>query len=132
MSEYNIDATNGALTITLSKVGPQGNTGSQGIQGETGPQGESITGPQGIQGVTGEAGLSIQTATINSEFELILTFTDSTTLNCGSVSQFDLGAFSITESSGDLFFSKSGTNLMKLDGSGNLAVVGDVNSNATL
>jgi hypothetical protein len=132
MSEYKIDATNGALTITLSKVGPQGNTGTQGIQGETGPQGESITGPQGPQGDVGDAGLSIQTATINSQFELVLTFTDSTTINCGSVAQFDLGAFSITDSSGDLLFSKSGTTLMKLDGSGNLAVVGDVNSNATL
>ena len=41
-------------------VGPQGETGPQGIQGETGPQGiqgiQGETGPQGIQGIQGETG----------------------------------------------------------------------------
>ncbi len=45
------------------------------------------------------------------------------TLNATTV---DLGNWTITESSGVLFFATSGTNKMKLDASGNLTVVGDI------
>jgi hypothetical protein len=44
----------------------------------------------------------------------------------------DLGDWTITESGGSLYFAASGTNKMKLDASGNLDVVGSVNSNATI
>jgi hypothetical protein len=44
----------------------------------------------------------------------------------------DLGAWTITESSGSLYFATGGTNKMKLDASGNLDVVGNVNANATI
>ena len=47
----------------------------------------------------------------------------------GSVS---LGDWTITETGGSLYFSISGTNYMKLDGSGNLQVTGNVDSNATI
>ena len=43
-----------------------------------------------------------------------------------------LGGWTITESGGSLYFATSGTNKMKLDASGNLDVVGSVNSNATI
>ena len=40
--------------------------------------------------------------------------------------------WTITESGGSLYFATGGTNKMKLDASGNLDVVGSVNSNATI
>lgn len=43
-----------------------------------------------------------------------------------------LGGWTITESGGSLYFATGGTNQMKLDASGNLDVVGNVNSNATI
>jgi hypothetical protein len=43
-----------------------------------------------------------------------------------------LGGWTITESGGSLYFATGGTNKMKLDASGNLDVVGNVNSNATI
>ena len=43
-----------------------------------------------------------------------------------------LGGWTITESGGSLYFATGGVNKMKLDASGNLDVVGSVNSNATI
>ena len=43
-----------------------------------------------------------------------------------------LSTFTITESGGSLYFAVSGTNVMKLDSSGNLDVLGNVNTNATI
>ena len=47
----------------------------------------------------------------------------ASTLNATTV---DLGNWTITESGGTLLFASNGTNKMKIDGSGNLTVVGDV------
>lgn len=52
-----------------------------------------------------------------------------TTVNATTI---DLGNWTITESAGVLYFATGGVNKMKLDASGNLDVVGDVNSNATI
>jgi hypothetical protein len=49
-----------------------------------------------------------------------------------AVTTVDFGDWTITESGGSLYFATGGTNKMKLDASGNLDVVGDVNSNATI
>ena len=43
-----------------------------------------------------------------------------------------LGGWTITETGGSLYFATGGVNKMKLDASGNLDVVGSVNSNATI
>ena len=51
------------------------------------------------------------------------------TLNATTV---DLGNWTITESSGVLYFATSGTNKMKLDASGNLTVVGDITAYGTV
>lgn len=59
--------------------GPQGNTGPTGATGATGAQGP--TGPQGPQGDTGEAGADgngIESAVLNSDYTLSLSFTDGT------------------------------------------------------
>ena len=49
-----------------------------------------------------------------------------------TVSTVNFGNWTITESGGALFFATGGTNKMKLDANGNLDVVGNVNSNATI
>lgn len=43
-----------------------------------------------------------------------------------------LTTFTITETGGALYFAVGGTNVMKLDGSGNIQVTGDVETNATI
>ena len=53
----------------------------------------------------------------------------ASTLNANTV---DLGNWTITESSGVLYFATGGVNKMKLDGSGNLTVVGDVTAFGTI
>jgi hypothetical protein len=44
----------------------------------------------------------------------------------------EINGWTITESGGSLYFATGGTNKMKLDASGNLDVVGNVNTNATI
>ena len=44
----------------------------------------------------------------------------------------DFGDWTITETGGSLYFATGGTNKMKLDASGNLQVVGDLETNATI
>jgi hypothetical protein len=44
----------------------------------------------------------------------------------------DLGNWTVTESSGVLYFATGGANKMKLDASGNLTVVGDVTAYGTI
>lgn len=53
----------------------------------------------------------------------------ASTLNASTV---DLGNWTVTESSGILYFAYNGTNKMKLDASGNLVVVGDVTAFGTI
>jgi hypothetical protein len=53
----------------------------------------------------------------------------ASTLNATTV---DLGDWTVTESSGTLYFATNGTNKMKLDSSGNLTVVGDVTAFGTI
>lgn len=58
-----------------------------------------------------------------------ITTLTSTTANIGTV---DFGDWTITESNGALYFATAGTNKMKLDSSGNLQVVGNIEANATI
>ncbi len=67
----------------IGPQGPQGETGpqgSQGIQGETGPQGS-----QGPAGADGSDGVGISTASIDESGNLIITLTDTSTVNTGNV-----------------------------------------------
>ncbi len=78
--------------------GEQGAQGIQGIQGEQGAQGDQgVQGEQGIQGEKGESGeagkdgkdgkdgIGIASAAFDENGDLILTFTDNSTVNAGSV-----------------------------------------------
>lgn len=69
--------------------GPTGSTGPigpAGPQGPVGPQGDrGLQGTQGVQGPVGPQGISISSATVNGSGRLIITKTDSTSLDAGSV-----------------------------------------------
>jgi hypothetical protein len=71
------------------ETGPAGPQGEQGIQGEQGPKGDTgDQGPQGdpgIQGDPGPQGVGVSTATVNESGNLIITLTDTSTVNAGSV-----------------------------------------------
>ena len=54
------------------------------------------------------------------------------TITTGNITTVDFGDWTVTESSGVLYFAHSGTNKMKLDSSGNLTVVGDVTAYGTV
>lgn len=61
-----------------------------------------------------------------------LATTDSPTFVTLNATTVDLGDWTVTESAGSLYFATGGVNKMKLDASGNLDVVGNVNTNATI
>ena len=68
------------------EVGPQGEKGDKGDQGEPGLQGEKgDKGDQGEPGAPGAAGVGIEDVAIVGG-ELIITFTDGTVVNLGSLS----------------------------------------------
>jgi hypothetical protein len=58
--------------------------------------------------------------------------TDSPTFATLNATTVDLGDWTITESSGVLYFATGGTNKMKLDASGNLTVTGNVTAYGTV
>ena len=61
-----------------------------------------------------------------------LASTDSPTFATLNATTVDLGNWTVTESSGVLYFATSGTNKMKLDASGNLTVTGNVTAYGTV
>ena len=71
-------------------------------------------------------GGTLATATINT---LTSTTTTATTANITTV---DLGNWTVTESTGVLYFATGGTNKMKLDSSGDLTVVGNITAYGTV
>ncbi len=99
--------TNGDLILTLTDAtvinvgnvvgadgatGPKGDTGdpgSTGATGATGPKGDTgdpgSTGATGPKGDTGDTGTGVLNADVNTNGDLIITLTDSTTINAGNV-----------------------------------------------
>jgi len=68
----------------------------------------------------------------NNAQKLETTATGVDVTGTAAVTTVDFGNWTITESGGSLYFATGGTNKMKLDASGNLDVVGNVNTNATI
>jgi hypothetical protein len=65
----------------------------------------------------------------NKDVSSFRNITASATVNAVTV---DLGNWTVTESSGVLIFATGGTGKMKLDASGNLTIVGDLNVNGSI
>lgn len=65
------------------ETGAQGPQGIQGIQGEQGPKGD--TGATGATGAQGPQGVSITNVTINASNHLIVTLSNSTTIDAGEI-----------------------------------------------
>lgn len=61
-----------------------------------------------------------------------LSTTSSPTFITQTVTTLSFANWTVTESAGSLYFATGGVNKMKLDSSGNLTVVGNVNANATI
>ena len=101
---------------------PTGTFGGGGGGGSTSPGGSNTQVQFNNSGsFGGDAGLTFN-ATSND-------LTVSGKVNATTV---DLGNWTITESSGVLYFATGGTNKMKLDASGNLTVVGNVTAYGTM
>ena len=67
-------------------TGAQGETGAAGAQGETGAAGaQGETGATGAQGETGAAGRGIETAKLDENGHLIITYSDGTSEDAGAV-----------------------------------------------
>jgi hypothetical protein len=64
--------------------------------------------------------------------KLATTSTGIDVTGIAAVTTVNFGNWTITETGGSLYFATGGTNKMKLDASGNLDVVGNVNTNATI
>jgi hypothetical protein len=83
--------------------------------------------------VDGDIGSTVQAYNTNlTAINQALTTTSSPTFATANITTADFGNWTITESGGSLYFATGGSNKMKLDASGNLDVVGSVNSNATI
>lgn len=63
--------------------GPAGATGATGAQGDKGDKGD--TGAQGPQGIQGEQGTSVTAGNVNGSGHLIITTSDGTSIDVGSV-----------------------------------------------
>ena len=108
--------------------GAKGDTGATGVQGPAGATGATgATGPQGPTGATGATGVGVSSATVNGSGHLIITKTDSTTVDAGSVigpkgDQGATGATGATGAKGD-----QGVSVYQatVDGDGNLQITLD-------
>ena len=126
-----------------SVIGPQGSTGATGAKGDTGDVG--ATGPAGAKGDTGETGakgdtgntgatgpdgatgVGVSTATVNGSGRLIITKTDSSTVDAGSVvgPQGQQGATGNTGAPGTTGPQGVSVYQAVVDGDGNLIVTLD-------
>jgi hypothetical protein len=122
-SAYEVAVVNGFSGTELqwleSLIGPQGekgdtgekgdkgDTGDQGLQGEKGDKGD--TGDQGLQGEVGPQGVGVVTATVNELGNLIITLTDTSTVDAGLVTantgniNFTSSTIGTIDSSGIIF-----------------------------
>ena len=123
-----------------SVIGPKGDTGATGAQGVAGPKGDTgstgaqgtkgdtgAAGPQGPKGDTGNTGVGVSAATVNGSGHLIITKTDSTTVDAGSVigPKGDQGATGATGATGVTGPRGISVYQIVVDGSGNLQVTLD-------
>lgn len=82
--------------------------------------------------VRADARIAAASITDLSDADQGVATTDSPTFVTLNATTVDLGAWTVTESAGVLYFAASGINVMKLDAAGNLTVAGNVTAYGTV
>lgn len=90
------DGTSSTYVIKNGDDGEQGPKGDTGATGEQGPIGE--TGPQGPEGQRGENGIGIQSAIVDDDGYLVITYTNAITEKLGPIKGADGTSISIKDS----------------------------------
>ena len=98
--------------------GPQGPTGATGATGPQGPQGPTgatgATGPAGANGTNGTDGISITNVSIDNSGHLIVTLSNSNTIDAGAIPS--PSNMVTTDTAQDITAIKTLTNILKLKG----------------
>lgn len=110
-----IDGKNGAD----GKDGSNGKDGKNGIDGKNGSNGlngkDGKDGISGKDGVNGKDGIGIKNSTINNKGELIITYTDNSSVNLGVVKNIEKFVTDLKVGENDLYVYYSDGSKKKLD-----------------
>lgn len=110
-----IDGKNG----TDGKDGRNGKDGKNGIDGKNGSNGlngkDGKAGTSGKDGVNGKDGIGIKNSTINNKGELIITYTDNSSVNLGVVKNVEKFVTDLKVEENDLYVYYSDGTKKKLD-----------------
>lgn len=110
-----IDGKNG----TDGKDGRNGKDGKNGIDGKNGSNGlngkDGKAGTLGKDGVNGKDGIGIKNSTINNKGELIITYTDNSSVNLGVVKNIEKFVTDLKVEENDLYVYYSDGSKKKLD-----------------
>lgn len=110
-----IDGKNGAD----GKDGSNGKDGKNGIDGKNGSNGlngkDGKDGISGKDGVNGKDGIGIKNSTINNKGELIITYTDNSSVNLGVVKNIEKFVTDLKVEENDLYVYYSDGSKKKLD-----------------
>lgn len=133
--EDGVDGKDGEITIqTITKNGKDGKNGtngkdgSNGIDGKNGADGkdgknginglngkDGKAGTLGKDGVNGKDGIGIKNSTINNKGELIITYTDNSSVNLGVVKNIEKFVTDLKVEENDLYVYYSDGSKKKLD-----------------
>lgn len=109
--EDGVDGKDGETTIqTITKNGKDGKNGINGLNGKDGKNGTS-----GKDGVNGKDGIGIKNSTINNKGELIITYTDNSSVNLGVVKNIEKFVTDLKVEENDLYVYYSDGSKKKLD-----------------
>lgn len=111
------DGEDGETTIqTITKNGKDGKNGIDGKNGSNGLNGkDGKDGISGKDGVNGKDGIGIKNSTINNKGELIITYTDNSSVNLGVVKNIEKFVTDLKVEENDLYVYYSDGSKKKLD-----------------
>lgn len=111
------DGEDGETTIqTITKNGKDGKNGIDGKNGSNGLNGkDGKDGISGKDGVNGKDGIGIKNSTINNKDELIITYTDNSSVNLGVVKNIEKFVTDLKVEENDLYVYYSDGSKKKLD-----------------
>ena len=111
------DGEDGETTIqTITKNGKDGKNGTNGKDGSNGIDGKNgADGISGKDGVNGKDGIGIKNSTINNKGELIIAYTDNSSVNLGVVKNIEKFVTDLKVEENDLYVYYSDGSKKKLD-----------------